>query len=345
MQDGVTARAIKVALLDAVEDDVAAVYAAVMPPAWTFTRTRSYDEGDQVVAADDADVLFISWTSATAPVMAASSRLALVQKLGVGTDRVDLAHCEAHGVAVARLAGVNAVAVAEHVVLMTLAVLRQLPRSDRRIRAGEWFKEEARGFQRELRGKTVSLVGLGYVGREVARRLRPFDVDLRYYDPRRLSPAAEAELGLTYLDLDDLIASADIVSLHVPLTPSTAGLLSADRIARLRPGAFVVNCARGGLIDEVALEAALRSGHVGGAALDCFAHEPVGRSGLLELDTVVASPHVAGATLDNVAYVARRAVANVSSYLSDGSLPAEDIVYLPTTARGRMQGESSGGIA
>ena len=338
---------VRIAFLDQVDERVAQVYESALPAGWTLVRSRSYDEADQVEAARDADVLFVSWTAASARVMSAAPGLRLVQKLGVGTDRVDIDHCREHGVAVARLAGVNAVPVAEHVVLMILAALRQLPRSDRRIRTGEWFKEEARGFQRELRGRTVALIGLGHVGREVAKRLRPFEVDLRYHDPRRLSVEEEATLGIRYQELDEALAEADIVSLHLPLLPSTHRLLDDRRLRLLPRGAYLVNCARGGLIDEAALDRALRDGHLAGAALDCFEQEPVGVSPLFDHGTVVVTPHVAGATADNVAFVARRAYDNVRRYLAGDGLPVEDVVYLPAQPASpvRTAGAAIGGNA
>ena len=168
---------------------------------------------------------------------------------------------------VAITAGANAVPVAEFTLLLVLAVLRRLPHREAQLRGGEWqrAREETRVHARQLRGKVVGLVGLGAIGREVARRMRAFDAEVRYYDVRRLAASEERALGVRFQDLDPLLAEADIVSLHVPLLPSTRELLSRERIARLRPGAIVINTARGELVDEAALAEALESGRLAGA--------------------------------------------------------------------------------
>jgi phosphoglycerate dehydrogenase-like enzyme len=320
---------VKVAVLDQFEDELYALIEKALPEGWTAARAASYEEDTQVVAATDADVIFAGWAPVTRRIVSASGRLKLIQKLGVGVDRVDLDYCRERGIGVARLAGVNAVPVAEHTVMFMLAALRQLPRSDQRMRAGEWFKEEARGFQRELRGKTVGLIGLGYVGKAVVQRLRGFEVDVLYYDVRRVPNDMEAELGIRYVELDELIPAADVISLHLPLLPSTANLLDDARLRRMKPDAILVNCARGGLIDEGALAAALREGHLAYAALDTFDQEPLTSHDLVRLDNVISTPHCAGATADNFAFVAKRAAENAANYLASRPLPPDDLIVKP----------------
>lgn len=330
---------LRVALLDPYDDALQQVLRREMPDGWRLAAAGSYDDTEQIGAARDADVVLAGWAAVPARVIASSDRLRIVQKLGIGTDRVDVACCRERGIAVARLAGVNAATVAEHVILLILAALRRLPESDRRMRRGEWFKEEARAFQRELRGRTVGLVGLGHVGRAVAQRLQGFEVRVVYTDVVRGDPALERELGIAFVALDDLVAVADVVSLHVPLTGATRHLFDARRIAAMKPGAVLVNCARGGLVDEVALGAALRGGHLLAAGLDTFEREPLGNTGILASDNVIVTPHCAGATADNFGHVARRAVANVRGYLASGMLPEEDRVYLPPVEEGSKRTE------
>jgi len=320
---------VRLGLLDPLDEGLLRELRARLPARWELACAASARTDDQAAAARSADAVLVIWSAVSRPVLEASASLRLVQKLGVGVDKVDLECCRERGVAVARLAGVNAPAVAEHVVMLVLASLRRLASSDRRVRAGEWFKEEARAFQRQLRAKTVGLVGLGHVGTEVAKRLRPFEVLLLYTDLRRAPRATERRLGLRFVGLDELLASSDVVSLHVPYSPSSANLLSAERIAQLREGAVVVNCARGGLVDEDALADALASGRLAGAGLDTFAGEPVVSERLRALDTVVLTPHCAGAVADNFPFVVERALANVSSYLASGELPAEDRIFVP----------------
>jgi D-3-phosphoglycerate dehydrogenase len=320
---------VRVAVLDEFEDPLYALLTQALPEGWQAVRAASYAENDQVVAATDADVIYAGWAPVTRRILEASSRLRFIQKLGVGIDRVDIDYCREHGIGVARLAGVNAVPVAEHAIMLMLAALRQLPRSDQRMRAGEWFKEEARGFQRELRGKTVGLIGLGFVGKAVVQRLRGWEVDIVYFDVRRLPAQMEAELGLRFLPLDEVIAASDIVSLHLPLLPDTANLLDAERLRRMKPEAILINCARGGLVDETALAAALREGRLAAAGLDTFEHEPLTSHELPRLDNVISTPHSAGATADNFAFVARRAAANAARYLAGETIPADDLMLAP----------------
>jgi phosphoglycerate dehydrogenase-like enzyme len=215
--------------------------------------------------------------------------------------------------------------------MLMLAVLRRLPYRQEQLRAGRWqeAREEGRVQGQSLRGKLVGLVGLGAIGREVAKRLRAFDARVCYYDVRRPSAAEEATLGLAYRELDDLIAECDIVSLHVPYVESTANLLSRERIARLKPGAIVINAARGELVDEGALADALDTGHVAGAGLDVFSHEPPGPDHPLRLSRapgLVVSPHLAGSVFDNVANVARHIFGNVERVLDGQPIPARDLV-------------------
>jgi D-3-phosphoglycerate dehydrogenase len=237
--------------------------------------------------------------------------------------------CAEKGIAVARLAGGNAIPVAEHTLLLILATLRRLPAVDRRTRAGEWLKEESRGVNRQLHGKRVGLVGLGAIGKELAKLLKGFEAEIVYFDPG-VSPAdVEQRLGVRHLSLDELLATSDIVSLHLPLMPETAGLISKEKIDRMKPGAVLVNCARGGLVDEAALAAALTEGRLFGAGLDAFAKEPPTGSPLLAMEQTVVTPHFAGATIDNFSSVIERAVSNARQYLNGGTLPESDIVFMP----------------
>ena len=317
---------VTVAVLDQYEDDLFGLIQAALPSGWAAVQARSYDEDAQLEAVQGADVVFAGWAPVTRRVIQGAERLRFVQKMGVGVDRVDLDACRERGVLVARLAGVNAVPVAEHTVLFMLAALRQLPTSDRRMRKPEWFKEEARAFQRELRGRTVGLIGLGYVGRAVALRLRGFEVEVLYHDIREFPRELESELGVTRAPLDELIARSDIVSLHVPLTADTRHLLDARRLKQMKPGAVLVNCARGGIVDEAALVQALREGRLAAAALDVFPDEPRVNPELLGIENLILTPHVAGATAENFAFVVRRAVDNAQRVLNEQPLQADDIV-------------------
>jgi D-3-phosphoglycerate dehydrogenase / 2-oxoglutarate reductase len=213
--------------------------------------------------------------------------------------------------------------------LLILASLRRLPMIDRRTRGGEWLKEESRGVNRQLHGKRVGLIGLGAIGKELAKLLKGFEVEIVYYDPAIAPAEVEQKLGVRALPLDELLATSDIVSLHLPLLPETANLISKERIDRMKPGAVLINCARGGLVDEAALTAALTEGRLFAAGIDAFAKEPPIGSPLLTLDQTVVTPHFAGATIDNFSSVIERAVRNAHQYLDSGTLPEADVVFVP----------------
>ena len=227
----------------------------------------------------------------------------LIQLLSAGYDKVDLDRCRAAGQLVATNGGANAVAVAEHTILFILAVLRRLPVLDRDMRAGRWTAAKTPEWEpHELEGRTVGLVGMGRIGREVARRLRPFDVQLQYYDVVPAPSEVTDSLQVRYVTWSELLETSDIISLHVPLMESTRGLIGAAELAQMKPDAILINTARGGLIDEAALVAALEKGQLGGAGLDAFSAEPFPAGHpLAAFDEVVLTPHFAGTNLRKLA--------------------------------------------
>ena len=236
-----------------------------------------------------------SATRVTRRLIAAAPRLRWVARAGAGLDNIDVAAAQERGIAVLNVPGANSVAVAELVFALLLGLARQIPEADASLRRGAWEKSRFKG--RELRGKTLGIVGLGRIGRAVAQRARGFEMICLGHDPL-LSAADARAAGVEPLPLDDLLARADILTLHVPATPETRGMIGAAQLARMPRGAVLVNAARGGLVDEEALHAALVSGALGGAALDVFASEPPGASPLLALPNVVATPHLGASTAE-----------------------------------------------
>ena len=320
---------LRVAFLDRYHPNIYDAIRDALPKQWTphFAETRELK--DQIAAVTEAELLFAMAAPVTAEILSGAGILRFIQKLGAGVDRIDLKICAERGIAVARLAGGNAIPVAEHTLLLILATLRRLPMVDRRTRAGEWLKEESRGVNRQLHGKRVGLVGLGAIGKALVKLLKGFEAEIVYFDPG-VSPAdVEQKLGVLHLPLDELLATSDIVSLHLPLMPETAGLISKEKIAKMKPGAVLINCARGGLVDEAALAIALSEGRLFGAGLDAFAKEPPTGSPLLGFDQTVVTPHFAGATIDNFSSVIERAVSNARQFLDGGMLPEADIVFMP----------------
>jgi D-3-phosphoglycerate dehydrogenase / 2-oxoglutarate reductase len=318
-----------VAVLDRFPKELEPMIRSGSRPDWELVFATERDAADSRALVRTADAIWAGATPTTAGILSAGPSIAFLQKLGAGVDNVDMEACRSRGAAVARLANVNGETVAEHAIMLILSLYRRLPSIDRRVRSGEWFKEEVRSVHRELRGKTVGIVGMGSSGRAMAKRVNAFGARVIYAAPRRASPEIEAALELTHVSLDELVAAADIVSLHLPLKPDTRNLIDADRIGRMKPDAILINCARGGLVDEAALEASLRANRILGAGLDCFAEEPPGQSPLLLLPNTIVTPHIAGTTLDNFANVVRRAASNTQAFFSGQPLPADDIVYLP----------------
>jgi phosphoglycerate dehydrogenase-like enzyme len=245
--------------------------------------------------------------------------LRVIARVGVGTDSIDVAAAARRGIAVCTTPGVNAASTADHAVALMLAALRRVPEHDRAVRGGAWPRTGA-ATPWELSGTTVGLVGYGAIGRLVHRRLSGFSVRVLVCDPRAAAgPGAEA------VELDALLRASDVVSLHLPLVPGTRGLIDRDRLALLRPGAVLVNTARGGLVDEDALADALERGALRAAALDVFALEPPGRSRLLALPNVVVTPHTAGLSDRSVSEMTRRATEAVLDVLA-GRVPEGMVV-------------------
>lgn len=320
-----------VAILDVHPPAVRAQVEAATPPDLELRMATSTDPGALRALAADADVLVGGGAPLPAAFIEASPRLKLVQKWGIGVDKIDLEAARRRGVPVAITAGVNARAVSELTLALMLMVLRRIPEAQVNLRTKPWVEARgaARSRARQLGGKTVGLVGLGNIGRQVARRVQAFDASVWYFDVRRPTPEEERALGLTYRPLEELLAGADVVSLHVPYLPSTRGLLSRERIALLKPGAIVINTARGELIDEPALVEALRAGRLGGAGFDVFSGEPPAPDHPLlatDLPNVVTTPHVAGSAIDLIGDIAAHIFANARRVLDGEPLPEADVV-------------------
>ncbi|MGH2671223.1 MAG: NAD(P)-dependent oxidoreductase, partial [bacterium] len=218
-----------------------------------------------------------------------------------GTDNIDVDAATRRGILVLNTPESSTTSAAEHTMAMLLALARRIPGAHASVARGEWTREAFVGS--ELHGKTLGVVGLGKIGAEVARRAQAFGMHVRAHDPY-ISPDRAARVGIDLLGLDDVLAGSDIVTLHVPLTARTRHLLGAAQLGRMKAGALVVNCARGGLIDEAALLDALNDGHLGGAALDVFEQEPPVAAALLQHPKVVATPHLGASTHEALRSVA-----------------------------------------
>jgi D-3-phosphoglycerate dehydrogenase len=251
---------------------------------------------DLLKALPDTDAIIVRGrTKVTADVLAAAPKVKVVGRAGVGVDNIDLKAAQARNVVVVNAPQSTTLAVAEHAMALLLSRARQIPLADSGLRRGEWLKKKLEGF--ELSGKTLGVIGMGRIGAAVAARAAAFGMACIGYDP--LIAAEEiGKRGAKACDLDTLLAQSDIITIHVPLTAETRGLMNADRLAKMKKGAYLVCTARGNIIDEAALLAALDSGQIGGAALDVFAQEPVVDSPLVKHPKVVCTPHIAAQTAE-----------------------------------------------
>jgi D-3-phosphoglycerate dehydrogenase len=254
----------------------------------------------------------------TRELLAKGPRLKVVGRAGVGVDNIDLPAATERGIAVLNSPAGNTVAAAELTMALILSVVRRVAEADRSMRAGKWERSRLRGLQ--LKDRTLGLVGAGRIGSEVAGRCRAFGMKILAYDPYLTAERAN-DIGLALTGLDEVLTRGDIISLHVPLTDETFHLIDEGALSRMKPGAFVVNVSRGGVIDEEALGRALIGGRLAGAALDVFEFEPLPpNSPLLNLPNVVLTPHLGASTVEAQELVAREIAESVRDALALGDL-------------------------
>jgi D-3-phosphoglycerate dehydrogenase len=286
-----------------------------------FQVTRVDDSATDAfqAALAEADGLVVrSATRVTRELLAKGPRLKVVGRAGVGVDNIDLPAATERGIAVLNSPAGNTVAAAELTMALILSVVRRVAEADRSMRAGKWERSRLRGLQ--LKDRTLGLVGAGRIGSEVASRCRAFGMKILAYDPYLTAERAN-DIGLALTGLDEVLTHGDIISLHVPLTDETFHLIDEGALSRMKPGAFVVNVSRGGVIDEEALGRALIGGRLAGAALDVFEFEPLPtNSPLLNLPNVVLTPHLGASTVEAQELVAREIAESVRDALALGDL-------------------------
>jgi D-3-phosphoglycerate dehydrogenase / 2-oxoglutarate reductase len=305
----------------------ASAVAQLQEPDWTVL-TADQLEGRLAEHLETADALIVrSAVQVDAKLLEHAKRLRVIGRAGVGVDNIDLEAATHKGVAVMNTPGANAVAVAEHTLGMMLAMARHLCRANALTHAGKWEKKSLQGT--ELRAKTLGIIGLGRIGMEVARRARGFGMDLVGHDPF-VSVSVAKDQGIRLAGLDELYAAADYITLHVGLTPSTTGMINEASIAKMKKGVRLVNCARGELVTEADLAAALKDGRVAAAAIDVFAEEPPKNSPLLALDNVVLTPHVGGSTFEAQEAVGVQIAQQVKEYLKHGVI--QNAVNVPSVS-------------
>ncbi|WP_184722421.1 phosphoglycerate dehydrogenase [Caulobacter sp.] len=250
-------------------------------------------------------------------VIAAAHKLRVIARAGIGVDNVDIPAATAKGIVVMNTPFGNSITTAEHAIAMMFALARQIPAADASTQAGKWEKNRFMGV--ELYAKTLGLIGAGNIGGIVADRALGLKMKVVAYDPF-LSPERAVEIGVEKVELEELLARADVITLHTPLTDKTRNILSAENLAKTKKGVLIVNCARGGLVDEAALRTLLDDGHVGGAAFDVFVTEPAKENPLFGSDKVVATPHLGASTSEAQENVALQVAEQVSDYLLTGAV-------------------------
>src|SRR5579862_1829659 len=296
-------------------------------PRWTIV-TPDQVEGKLAAQLQSADALIVrSAVQVDADLLEHARKLRVIGRAGVGVDNIDLDAATRKGIAVMNTPGANAIAVAEHALALMLAMARHISRANELMHAGKWEKKSLQGT--ELRGKTLGIVGLGRIGMEVARRARAFGMEIVAHDPF-VSHSIGKEQAIRLVSLDDLYATADYITLHVGLTPQTTGMINQAAIRKMKKGVRLVNCARGELVHEADLAAALKSGQIAAAALDVFSEEPLKQSPLQSLENVILTPHIGGSTFEAQEAVGVQIAQQVREYLLHGVI--QNAVNVPSVS-------------
>ena len=289
---------------------------SVEPPEFESAWIEPGETPEQV-RAKLAEAEFIVTGAITGEQIARAPKLKMIQMPGVGYEKIDVEAAEARGIPVAITPEGTIVGVSEHVVLMMLAIYKHLTEAHAALKEGRWIHNDLRHMALMLEGKRVGIVGLGRIGREVAKRLRGFDVELVYHDIHRQPSATEQALGIAYLPLDELLATADLITLHVFLAKGSAHLVGERELGLMKSTAVLVNTSRGGVVDERALYAALKEGRIMAAGLDVFEVEPTPPDHpILQLDNVLVTPHMATANRDAMIQKSEACYANFRRVLA-----------------------------
>jgi D-3-phosphoglycerate dehydrogenase / 2-oxoglutarate reductase len=315
--------AVKIVLAEKVSPATLAVFQA--EPGWNVVTHDQIKDG-LANELKDADGLVVrSAVQVDDALLEHAPKLRVIGRAGVGVDNIDADAATRRGIVVMNTPGANAIAVAELTIGLMLALARQLPKANGALHQGKWEKKSLSGA--ELRGKTLAVLGLGRIGLEVAQRAASFGMQIIGHDPF-VTPALARERGVELVDMDALFARADYLTLHVGLTPQTANIINAKNLAAMKKGVRIVNCARGELVDDAALQGALDSGKVAGAALDVFRDEPLKNSPYFGRENVILTPHIAGSTAEAQEAVGIQIAAQVREYLKLGVV--QNAVNLPS---------------
>lgn len=270
------------------------------------------NETEKAVKLESANYFLVMAAKIKDEMISSAKHLKHIQRTGVGYENIDVKAADRNGITVSKLPDVNGIAVAEHTVLLALAILRRLVDVNADTKAGNWPIWKYRPTSFELDGKTHGVLGFGYIGRETARRSKAFGTKIIYYDLVRASKEVEMELNAEYMTKDEVIANSDILSVHVPLTKDSVDYINSNELNKMKRNAILINVARGGVVNEAALYDALKNGTIAGAGIDTWVDEPCpGTNPLLGLQNVIATAHVAAGTIDTYAKQIRGSFDNI----------------------------------
>ena len=319
----------KIVWLEVHDPKVVELENSILPGGFDLVRiTSATDKEEHLRLLADADYIIAGGVRITEEYLNAAPKLKMIQKWGVGVDKIDCIAAKKRGIPVYCAAGSNSIPVAELAVGLMFAVNRKLPYVDSSMRRGEWIKSRMRPQCRMIHGKTVGLLGIGNIAKEVAKMLRGFgDTQVIYYDIKPLSPADEMELRVTYVPFEQLLTDSDILSIHTPLLDSTRHMIGERELAMMQPDSILINTARGGVVDEAALVRALKEGRLRGAGLDSFEEEPIPPDHeLLKLENVVLTCHCGGGVADNVLRVTEHVYSNIVNFSQGKEISPRDLI-------------------
>ena len=321
-----------IVVLDALTTRSRIRFEALCPGDYRLLIATERSVAHQISLIEKAHHAITGQVAVPSDMLHAAPHLRLIHKWGVGLDNIDLETAEALGIAVARLAGGNAIPVAEYTLGLMISTLRHIAWAHDALKAGRWLGGALAHDSLMLHGRTLGIVGCGAVGQQVARLARAFGCQMLYTQRTRLAVSLESELSVRYCSLDTLLAESDVVSLHCPLTDATRGLINAQAFQKMKPSAVLINVARGGVVDEQALVEALSTRRILAAASDVFETEPLPEgSPLRQLDNLVLSPHIAAVSADNFAPTVLRMFANIARVDRGEPLPPGDLATKPLT--------------
>ncbi|MBQ4539095.1 MAG: 2-hydroxyacid dehydrogenase [Oscillospiraceae bacterium] len=317
----------KIVWLEIHDPDVVKMEDSILPEGFELVRpTSRTDVEEHLKLVADADYIIAGGIPVTKDYIEAAKNLKMIQKWGIGVHKIDCVAADEKGIPVYITAGSNSVPVGELAMGLMFAVNRKIPYVDSTVRDGLWVKSKMRAQCQMIHGKTVGLLGIGNIAKEVAKMLRGFEnTNVIYYDVVKLTPEEEKFYNATYVSFEELIKESDILSIHVPLLPSTRHMVGKEQLDMMKPGAILINTARGGVVDELALIEALKSGKLRGAGLDSFEQEPINLDNeLLKLENVVLTCHCGGGVADNVLHVTEHAFTNIAKFSKGEALNPKD---------------------